>query len=390
MHRLCSRDTAVTVDTEEIIHSIALTKLRGLSLLNARTLLEAVGSARDLFANRKDILNLIPNASQRLVEAFDDAESALKAAQTEMEFIEKKGLRVLTLDSEDYPQRLRECEDAPLVLYGCGSVNLNSQRIVSIVGTRKCSEYGREVCSHFIADLKRYYPDTLIVSGLAYGIDICAHRSALENDMQTVAVLAHGLDSIYPQMHRQTAIEMIRQGGGLLTEYTTHTRPEKLNFVRRNRIVAGLCDACIVVESSEKGGSLITAELALEYNRDVFAFPGRVYDECSKGCNSLIRRQRATLLTGVEDLLEAMGWANPLATDVAKPRAVQQELFPEINDEERALLNTLKDVDDKHVNQIAIDSNIPYARASMILFDLEMKGLVKALGGARYRLIRHS
>ena len=155
MHRLCSRDTAVTVDTEEIIHSIALTKLRGLSLLNARTLLEAVGSARDLFANRKDILNLIPNASQRLVEAFDDAESALKAAQTEMEFIEKKGLRVLTLDSEDYPQRLRECEDAPLVLYGCGSVNLNSQRIVSMVGTRRCSEYGREVCSHFIADLKR-------------------------------------------------------------------------------------------------------------------------------------------------------------------------------------------------------------------------------------------
>ena len=378
------------MNTQEIVSSIALTKLNGLSLLNARTLLDSLGSASEVFAHRKDIVGVIPDASKRLVAAFDHTDEALRLAEEEMKFVEQKRLRVLTLNDVDYPQRLRECEDAPLVLYYCGSANLNSQRVISIVGTRKCSEYGREVCNNFIADLKRYYPDTLIVSGLAYGIDVCAHRAALDNGMSTIGVLAHGLDTIYPSMHRQIAADMVHRQGGLLTEYGVHTTPEKGNFVRRNRIVAGMCDACIVVESSERGGSLITAELAMEYNRDVFAFPGRVYDECSKGCNSLIRRQRATLLTGVEDLLEAMGWANPLATDVAKPRAVQQELFPEINDEERALLNTLKDVDDKHVNQIAIDSNIPYARASMILFDLEMKGLVKALGGARYRLIRHS
>lgn len=376
------------MNTQEIISTIALTKLKGLSLLNARTLMESLGSASEVFAHRKEIVSLIPDATQRLVAALADADTALKMAEEEMEFIEKKRLKVFTLNDEDYPGRLRECEDAPLVLYYCGSANLNSQRIISIVGTRKCSEYGREVCNNFIADLKRYYPDVLIVSGLAYGIDVCAHRSALENGMATVGVLAHGLDIIYPSMHRQIAAEMVHQQGGLLTEYTIRTTPEKGNFVRRNRIVAGLCDACIVVESSERGGSLITAELAMEYNRDVFAFPGRVYDEYSQGCNNLIRHQQATLLTSAADLLDAMGWENPLAK-ASKPEAIQQELFPDLNEEELALVNTLKDVDDKHVNQMVIEANIPYSRASMILFELEMKGIVKALGGARYKIVHH-
>ena len=376
------------MNTQEIVSSIALTKLNGLSLLNARTLLDSLGSASEVFAHRKDIVGVIPDASKRLVAAFDHTDEALRLAEEEMKFVEQKRLRVLTLNDVDYPQRLRECEDAPLVLYYFGSANLNSRHIVSIVGTRKCSEYGREVCNNFIADLKRYYPDTLIVSGLAYGIDVCAHRAALDNGMSTIGVLAHGLDTIYPSMHRQIAADMVHRQGGLLTEYGVHTTPEKGNFVRRNRIVAGMCDACIVVESSERGGSLITAELAMEYNRDVFAFPGRVYDEYSRGCNNLIRRQQATLLTCAADLLDAMGWDNPLKKD-SKRKVVQRELFPDLTDEERALVNTLKDVDDKHINQIAIDANIPYSRASMILFDLEMKGIVKALGGARYRLVHN-
>ena len=382
----------VFMNTQEIVSSIALTKLNGLSLLNAllnaRTLLDSLGSASEVFAHRKDIVGVIPDASKRLVAAFDHTDEALRLAEEEMKFVEQKRLRVLTLNDVDYPQRLRECEDAPLVLYYCGSANLNSQRVISIVGTRKCSEYGREVCNNFIADLKRYYPDTLIVSGLAYGIDVCAHRAALDNGMSTIGVLAHGLDTIYPSMHRQIAADMVHRQGGLLTEYGVHTTPEKGNFVRRNRIVAGMCDACIVVESSERGGSLITAELAMEYNRDVFAFPGRVYDEYSRGCNNLIRRQQATLLTCAADLLDAMGWDNPLKKD-SKRKVVQQELFPDLTDEERALVNTLNDVDDKHINQIAIDANIPYSRASMILFDLEMKGIVRALGGARYRLVHN-
>lgn len=376
------------MNTQEIIAAIALTKLKGLSLLNARTLMEAMGSASEVLANRKDIVSLIPDASQRLVEAFAEMGDALKAAEEEMEFIEKKHLKVFTLNDDDYPGRLKECEDAPLVLYYCGSANLNSPHMINIVGTRKCSEYGRDICKNFVKDLKRLAPDTVIVSGLAYGIDISAHRAALENGMSTVGVLAHGLDNIYPSMHRQTAADMVHQNGGLLTEYTTNTEPEKMNFVRRNRIVAGLCDACIVVESSEKGGSLITAELALDYNRDVFAFPGRVYDTCSKGCNNLIRKHHATLLTGAEDLLEAMGWID-LSAKASKQKTIQPDFFPDLSDEEQALLNTLKNVDEKHINQMVIETNIPYSRASMILFDLEMKGLVKALGGARYRVLYH-
>ena len=324
------------MNTQEIISSIALTKLNGLSLLNARTLLDSLGSASEVFAHRKDIVGVIPDASKRLVAAFDHTDEALRLAEEEMKFVEQKRLRVLTLNDVDYP----------------------------------------------------YYPDTLIVSGLAYGIDVCAHRAALDNGMSTIGVLAHGLDTIYPSMHRQIAADMVHRQGGLLTEYGVHTTPEKGNFVRRNRIVAGMCDACIVVESSERGGSLITAELAMEYNRDVFAFPGRVYDEYSRGCNNLIRRQQATLLTCAADLLDAMGWDNPLKKD-SKRKVVQRELFPDLTDEERALVNTLNDVDDKHINQIAIDANIPYSRASMILFDLEMKGIVKALGGARYRIMYH-
>ena len=375
------------MNTQEIISAIAMTKLKGLSLLNARTLFETIGSAHDVLAHRKDIVSLIPNASSRLVEAFSNVDTALREAEKEMEFIEKKHLKVFTLNDDDYPGRLRECEDAPLILYYYGSANLNSQRIINIVGTRKCSEYGRDICNNFVKDLKCLAPDIVIVSGLAYGIDICAHRAALENGMATVGVLAHGLDNIYPSMHRQTAAEMVQQGGGLLTEYTTNTEPEKMNFVRRNRIVAGLCDACIVVESSEKGGSLITAELALDYNRDVFAFPGRVYDGNSKGCNNLIRKHQATLLTNAEDLLDAMGW-NDTSNNASKQKTIQPDLFPTLSDEEQTLLNTLKNVDNKHVNQMTIETNIPYSHACMILFDLEMKGLVKALGGARYRLVR--
>lgn len=380
-------EKSASMDTQEIICTIAMTKLKGLNLLNARTLLEAMGSASEVFAHRRDIMGLIPDASPRLVEALSQMDEAKKAAESEMAFIEQKKLRALTLKDKDYPQRLKECEDAPLVIYYCGTAHLNSQHIISIVGTRKCSEYGKEMCRNFITDLKRYDPHALIVSGLAYGIDICAHKAALENGMSTVGVLAHGLDTIYPSPHRQTSAEMVHKGGGLLTEYTTQTRPEKMNFVRRNRIVAGLCDACVVVESSSKGGSLITAELAQNYNRDVFAFPGRVYDDNSKGCNNLIKRHQATLLTNAEELVEIMGWHNPLAKNT-QADAIQQELFPHLNEEELALVNCLKNVDDKHVNQLAIDTNMPYSRTSMILFDLEMKGIVKALGGARFRLIR--
>lgn len=373
---------------QEVIFSIALSKLKGLSLLNARVLVDAMGAASEVFAHRKDILQIIPDASKRLQEALGDVDDALRAAEQEAEWMERKHVRGIALSSDEYPLRLKECEDAPLVLYLCGDTDLNRRRIISIIGTRKCSDYGRSICCQFVADLKRLCPDALIVSGLAYGIDVCAHRTALENGMDTIGVLAHGLDTIYPSVHRRTATEMVRTGGGLLTEYTSGTALDRMNFVRRNRIVAGICDACVVVESSAKGGSLITAELASGYGRDVFAFPGRADDVCSVGCNNLIKRHQATLLTSAEDLIEAMGWQNPLLGRTAQGDAVQQELFPELNEEELMLVRMLRQADDKHINQIVAESGISYSRVSMILFDLEMKGIVKALGGARYRIVR--
>ncbi len=374
------------MNEQELTYSIALANLDTLSLLNAKLLIEAAGSAAEIFSHRKDIKSIVPDANDRLVHAFDNVDNAMRLAEKEMEFIKKKNIRALTLSDEDYPQRLLECEDAPIVLYACGNAELNRKHIINIIGTRKCTEYGRESCRNFVAELKELVPDTLIVSGLAYGIDIHAHRASLENGMDTVGVLAHGLDRIYPSVHRQTAAEMIHNGGGLITEYISGTTPEKHNFVRRNRIVAGICDACVVIESAAKGGSLITANLALNYNREVFAFPGRTYDESSEGCNNLIKNHEANLITCANDLVELMRWGTPSKSK--NKQAVQQELFLELSTEEQAVIETLKNVDDKHINQIVVESGVPYSQATMVLFELEMKGVVTALGGARYHLKR--
>ena len=272
----------------ETLYAMALTRIPRMSLSNINMLYTTLGSATAVYEHRNSIRDVLPDATERLASALRGMDEALKRAETELEFAQKKHIRCLTMQDADYPQRLLECPDAPIVLYFCGNANLNASRIINIIGTRHCTEYGRDICRNFIADLQRHHPDTLIVSGLAYGIDINAHRAALDSGMQTVGVLAHGLDRIYPSVHRTTAASMAHQGG-LLTEYMSQTAPDKINFVRRNRIVAGMCDATIVVESAAKGGALITAELAESYHRDVFAFPGRIYDQYSEGCNRLIK-----------------------------------------------------------------------------------------------------
>lgn len=375
----------MTDKQQELIYAIALTKVRTLNAVNIRLLMKAAGSATEVYAHRKDIKQLMPEANERLAAALNEMDYAVQLAEREMEFINSKRMRAMTMQDDEYPQRMLECEDAPLVLYCCGDVDLNRQHVINIIGTRKCTEYGRELCYNFVTELKQLVPDVLIVSGLAYGIDINAHRASLANGIDTVGVLAHGLDNIYPHLHRQTAIEMVNNGGGLLTEYTTNTTPEKGNFVARNRIVAGISDACVVVESAARGGSLITAGLSLDYNREVFAFPGRVSDLSSAGCNNLIAKHEASLITCAEDMVNALGW-----TPNNRKKAVQQELFVELTEEETAIVNALAGVDDKHINQLAIDTNISYSRVSMLLFELEMKGIIKALGGARYHLIRRN
>ena len=280
---------------EERIYSIALTQIPGVGHIGAKRLVDGMGSATDVFRYRTELPDRLPGVNRAVVAALDSPQ-ALKRAEQEYEFARNNRISCFTLADEDYPSRLRECDDAPVVLFFKGKANLNALHIINMVGTRNATDYGKHICVSFLQELQMQCPDVLVVSGLAYGIDINAHRSALSVELPTVGVLAHGLDRIYPSLHRKTAIDMLRQGG-LLTEFLSGTNPDKHNFISRNRIVASISDATIVVESAAKGGSLITADIAGSYHRDCFAFPGRVTDEYSKGCNQLIQDNKAVLLT---------------------------------------------------------------------------------------------
>ena len=295
------------MNQQEIINTIALTRIGYFGMAGLVELYQRVGSATEIVANRQDIRAIVPDASDRLVSAFSEMDDALRAAETEFAQDLEMGITPLPMADERYPQRLRECADAPILLYYKGEADLNQLRIVSIVGTRHATAYGQDLVRKFITELRQLCPQALIVSGLAYGIDICAHRHALQNGFETVGVLAHGLDELYPTAHRKTAEEMLAQGG-LLTEYMFQTRVDKSNFVRRNRIVAGMADAVVLVESADKGGGLITARIGRDYNREVFAFPGAIGAKFSEGCNLLIRDHEASLIRHAADFVEAMGW----------------------------------------------------------------------------------
>jgi len=259
--------------------------------------------------------------------------------------------------------------------------------VVNIVGTRKCTTYGQDLIRHFINDLTTMCPDVLVVSGLAYGVDICAHRQALLCGLPTVGVLAHGLDDLYPNAHRSTATEMTSHGG-LLTEFMTRTNADKINFVRRNRIVAGMSDACILVESAAHGGGLITAEISRGYNREVFAFPGRVGDAYSEGCNNLIRDNGAILLTSAESFVTTMGWEGDATLAKAREAGIERELFPNLSPEEQAVVRVLTANNDLHLNMLAAQANIPVNRLTAVLFEMEMKGLLKNMAGGLYHLLK--
>ena len=303
-----------------------------------------------------------------------------------MAYCDQHHIRILTIDNEDYPRRLADTIDAPLALFYIGNGNLNERRTVNIVGTRRCTAYGKDVISRLVAQLHALCPDMMIFSGLAYGIDICAHRAALQNNMPTVGVLAHGLDTIYPSSHRHTAVEMIEHGG-LLTEYFTHTQPVARNFIQRNRIVAGCADATILVESAAKGGGLITCNIARSYGRDVFAVPGPVNATYSEGCNNLIRDNGAALISSAEDLVKAMRWDDDERLTKAQQQGIQRELFPDLSAEERNIVEALQKSNDLQVNLIAVKTGMDMGTLSATLFSLEMKGLVKLMAGGTYHLI---
>lgn len=348
-------------------------------------MLRKAGSATAVIDGRDSLNDLLPGCSQKIATALHEISTARNRAEMELEYDIRNGIRILQLGSADYPLRLSQCEDAPVVLFLKGMGDINCRHIVSIVGTRRCTPYGQDCVSRFVRELSELCPDVLVVSGLAYGIDICAHRAALSSGLGTVGVLAHGLDYLYPPSHKDTARQMLTQGG-LLTEFFTHTAADKLNFLRRNRIVAGMADATVVAESASHGGALVTSRIAMSYDRDVFAFPGRVGDTCSEGCNNLIRDNKAALITSAADFMAAMGWQTAEERMSLRRHGIERTLFPDLSDEEQLIVSLLQKDNDQQLNTLTVRSNIAVGSLSSILFQLEMKGVVRCLAGAVYHL----
>jgi DNA processing protein len=374
------------MDSQEILNTIALTRINYFNLAGMLELYRRVGSATAVMEHRADILDIVPDASPRLVEAFKDISDPMRRAEEEYKFDIANNVEPLCMNDDRYPQRLRECDDAPLMLFYKGSADLNQAKVINIVGTRHCTTYGQDLIRRFVCDLKNYCPRVLIVSGLAYGVDICAHRNALQYGYETIGVLAHGLDYLYPPRHKADADRMIQQGG-LLSEFLTNTNADKINFVRRNRIVAGMSDACILVESAAHGGGLITTEISRGYDRDVFAFPGPVGAQYSEGCNNLIRDNGAGLISNAADFVNAMGWQDDAKLQTAQSQGIERQIFPDLSPEEQLIVDTLQRTNDLQINMLSVQANIPISTLTALLFSLEMKGVVRTLAGGMYHLL---
>lgn len=368
--------------TDKTRYQLALTFVKGIGTALTRSLIQHFGDEEIIFNTSVRELRAIPRISDQVIANLKD-KAVMQRANEELTFIEKNGITPLFFTDDDYPQRLRHCVDAPIMLFAKGNVETNPPKVVSIVGTRQISEYGKDTCAQLVRELAERFPEVQIVSGLAYGVDIHAHRAALHENVSTVGVLAHGLDRIYPYAHRHSAIEML-QKGGLLTEYPSQTNPDPHNFVKRNRIVAGMSDAVVVVESAEKGGSLITAEIANSYFREVFAVPGRNSDAMSRGCNKLIAQNKAIILNNIDTLVEHLGWE----TTKKKAKPQQRELFVELSPDEEVIVNALRAGNDEgmQVNVLSVEVNISLPELFMLLLDMEMKQLVRQLPGGMVRL----
>lgn len=370
----------MNTDSTKLLYRIALTKINGIGDILARNLMDIFGDEESIFRAHKKELMSIPGISNGLVPEIMNPD-VLRKAEKELRFVEKNNILTYFYKDDDYPARLKECVDAPVLLYYKGKADLNAIKIISIVGTRRSTNYGVSFCENFLSEIASLFPETLIVSGLAYGIDVAAHRYALKSKLPTVGVLAHGLDRIYPSAHRQIAMEML-ENGGLLTEFPNETEPDKFNFVRRNRIVAGMADAVIVVQTGTKGGSLITAELANSYNKDVFAVPGRVTDNDSAGCNMLIEQNKAALLQSAATFTRFMQWD----TKKQAVRLQQKQLFLDLTEDEQSIYDLLSEAGALHLNLLANQLGIPMSVLLSTLLTMEMKGIIRGGAGNMYQL----
>jgi len=360
-------------------HQVALTFLKNIGPTLARGLIAHFGSAEEVFKASKTRWLKVPGIGEKRI-AVPDMDEALGRAEDELTYIEKNGVDVVFYTSDKFPKRLKNCYDAPILLYAKGNADFNAMRVISIVGTRNATEYGKYQCRQLIEELVPY--NVLVVSGLALGIDVTAHKECVRLNMPTVGVLGHGLDRMYPSQNRSTAEKMMGNGA-LLTEYPSGTIPDRENFPQRNRIVAGMADATVVIEAGIKGGALITAEIANTYNRDVFAYPGRIGDEYSEGCNFLIRNNKASLLTGAADLAYILGWDK---TGDAKP-AEQLALPIDLSADEQLIFDILL----QHKTPLAIDdltikTNMATSQLAMNLLNMELQGYILSLPGKAYRI----
>lgn len=363
-----------------LLHQIALTYIKNIGPYYAKSIVSYLGSADRLFTIAPSKLLKIDGIKDKRVEMLSRPvlDEALRKADAELRFIERNDIDVLFYTDPRFPKRLKMCNDSPLLLYSKGTADLNIQRVISIVGTRNATDYGKHLCRQLIEELQPY--NVLIVSGLAYGIDVCAHKECVKLGVPTIGVLGHGLDRLYPAQNKPTAEKMI-ENGGLLTEYPSGTLPDRENFPQRNRIVAGMTDATIVVEASIKGGALITAEIANSYNRDVFSYPGRIGDEFSEGCNFLIRHNKAALLTSGADLAYSLGWEK----DDEHKAPDQLTLAFDLSPDEQLIIQTIR----QHnaplaIDQLTIKTNMPMSQLTMNLLNMEMQGYIRSLPGKTY------
>ncbi len=363
---------------KDILYFLALQKAKGIGSINAKKLIKKCGSAKAVFTEKTQNLLKIEGIGLHKLKGLKE-KNLFKLAEKEIDFIQKNNIKALTFLEDDFPYHLKNAIDSPILFFKKGKINLENKRIISIVGTRNMTNYGKSFLEKLIDEIRIYNP--VIISGLAYGVDIFAHQLAIKNKLQTIAVLAHGLNQIYPKKHHKEATKMLEKGG-LVTEFWSTSNPDRENFIKRNRIVAGISQATIVIESAIKGGSLITADIANSYNRDVFALPGRTSDLFSAGCNNLIKTNKAAMLTSAKDLAYLLNWKTKT---IQKP--IQKQLFVELDSTEKIIYNYLLKEGKQSLDVIALHCNLPIYKISSVLLNLELKGIVRPLHGKIFEAI---
>ena len=362
----------------ELFYLLALQKVEGVGDIVAKKLISHCGNAETIFKTKSSQLSSIDGIGSILLSKLKN-KTIFEKAEAELKFIKNNEINVAFYQDDKYPERLKHCIDGPLLLFSSGNIDFCTRKIISIVGTRQITSHGIEFCKKLISDLTPLNP--IIVSGFAYGVDIVAHQAAMEHDLQTIGIVAHGLDQIYPGVHKKYVSKM-EKNGGFMTEFWSGTNPEKENFVKRNRIVAGMSEATIVIESADKGGSLITANLANDYNRDVFAVPGRTSDKLSQGCNNLIKIQKANFLTSAADIVYILNW------DIEqKSKPVQKQLFVTLENDEQKIYDYLLKSGKEILDIIALECDFPIYKISGMLLNMELKGVIRPLPGKLFEAI---